>query len=155
VDEISGYWGMDQQATVTAWLPRRVTAGHPLDLWLHWQQSEEIPFARVMPFVHLRRDGETLAQADGWPRYFVPLPRSAENLSDWRQLSLPADLPPGEVELYIGLFDPITGERLDTFDAGGRPVGNELLLGRVRIDPPLIPDQTCALIPAACASQIE
>jgi uncharacterized membrane protein len=155
VDAISGYWGMDRQVTVTAWLPRRAAAGNPLDLWLHWQQREEIPFARAMPFVHLRREGETLTQADGWPRFFVPLPRSAEDLTDWRQLSLPADLPPGEVELYIGLFDPITGERLDAFDAGGHPVGNELLLGRVHIDPPLIPDQACALIPPACASQIE
>ncbi|MBX3001852.1 MAG: DUF2079 domain-containing protein [Caldilineaceae bacterium] len=155
VGDVHGYWGMDRQAMVTAWLPRRATAGHPLDLWLHWQQTDPLAFERYMPFVHLRRDGETLAQADGWPRFFVSLPRSAADLSDWRQLWLPADLPSGEVEVYIGLFDPITGERLDAFDAGGRPVGNELLLGRVRVDPPLVPDQACALIPPACASQPE
>jgi uncharacterized membrane protein len=155
IGETQGYWGKDRQATITAWLPRRAAAGHPLDLWLYWQQNDSLPFERAMPFVHLRRDGQTFAQADGWPRAFVPLPRNHEDLADWRQLSLPADLPPGEVELYIGLFDPVTGERLDAFDAGGRPVGNELLLGSVRIDPSLTPDQACALIAPACASQPE
>jgi hypothetical protein len=155
IDEMRGRLGMDTQVEVMTWLPTDAVAGQPLDLWLHWQPQDPSLLETYTPFVHLRRDGETISQGDGRPHYFLPLPIDAAALPDWRQLSLPADLPPGEVEIYIGLFDPVNGERLTAFDAGAHPVGNELSLGRVYIETPLIPDQACALIPAACASQTE
>lgn len=152
VSEIHGMFGLARQISVTAWLPETAAAGQRLDLGLRWQTEEASLLEAYHPFVHLRRDSEIIGQSDGPPRYFLPLPAGAP-LVDWRQFSLPADLPPGEVAIYIGLYDPLSGERLTAFDAGAHPTGNELFLGRVRIEPPLAPDQACALVSPACASQ--
>jgi hypothetical protein len=55
--------------------------------------------------------------------------------------------------VVVGLYDPQTGRRADVIDANGAPMGNEVEIGRVKIGPRPQPDQTCALNPAACASQ--
>jgi hypothetical protein len=148
---VGGSFGAERAAQVTAMMPESVAAGGMLDLRLTWQLGDPGLLERYVPFVHLRQDGQTIAQRDGRPRYFVTLPLG-QSIPDWRQIPVPVGAT-GEAEVVIGLFDPSTGERIDVFDAGGRPVGNELSLGRVAILPPLVPDQACALIPAACASQ--
>ncbi|MBI1297982.1 DUF2079 domain-containing protein [bacterium] len=148
---VRGSFGAERAAQVTAILPTDLAAGGMLDLRLTWQIEDPALLERYVPFVHLRQDGQTIAQRDGYPRFFMTPPLGASIL-DWRQIHVPVGAL-GEAEVVIGLFDPSTGERIDVFDAGGRPVGNELSLGRVTILPPLVPDQACALIPAACASQ--
>jgi hypothetical protein len=51
---------------------------------------------------------------------------------DEYQIQLPADMPDGEYQIEIGLYDPATG--------GGRAITNEppgqdhLILGRVRVE---------------------
>ncbi|MEZ4638606.1 MAG: hypothetical protein R2856_27215 [Caldilineaceae bacterium] len=119
-----------------------------------WQIGDPALLERTVPFVHLRQGGQTIAQRDGRPRYFVTPPAVSTGVSipDWRQILVPVGAA-GDAEVVIGLFDPSSGERVDVFDAAGRTLGNELSLGRVTIQPPLVPDQACALIPAACASQ--
>lgn len=125
--------------------------GGTVDLWMQWQ-GDAWP-AGTVPFVHLRRNGETVAQQDGPPRLFVAQDAEAflpgqGYVSDWRSLTLPAGLlPGGTVELVVGLYNPATGERLSLaaggteFTAAGLPVR------------PFLPDQACALNPAVCASQ--
>ncbi len=141
---------------VNAWLPEApIPAGDRVDLWLHWQGDLEL-LDQYTVFVHLRRDGENQDQNDGSPRYFVPLAAdSGAALWDWRQLALPETPLPGQWTVVIGLFDPESGERLDVLDANEQPVGNELPVGEIRVGPPRIPDQACALIALACASQVK
>jgi hypothetical protein len=154
--ELRGSFGEGHETTVTTWLPATtIPAGSALDLWLEWQTRDRGIFPNFVSFVHLRDAEGNISQNDGAPRYFVHLPRDQEILADWRQLHIPTDLPAGHYDLFIGLFDPVTGERLTAFDAGDRPTGNELFLGRIKVGAPRVPDQACALIPLTCASQVE
>jgi hypothetical protein len=69
-------------------------------------------------FVHLRdRTGRTVAQADHIPsEALVALPtstwREGETVPDVSYLQVPADTPPGEYQLLVGLYNPDTLERL-------------------------------------------
>ncbi len=136
--------------------------GATVDVLLQWQ-GIEWP-SNLAAFVHLRRDGENISQADGRPRYFVrPTMDSLETseipfLIDWRQLSVPANQLDASVDggawsLVVGLYDPSTGERITVVNDQGNPVGQEVTIGTLRVRPPPVPDQACALIPATCESQ--
>jgi hypothetical protein len=132
------------------WSPRQVAAGGVLDLHLLWGDETfgDWP-AHLVAFVHLRQDETTIAQADGPPRFFTINP-PVVGLAEWRQLALPATLLPGaQVTVAVGLYDPVTGERV-SLQAGN---ANEMLVGPITVVAPPLPDQACALIPATCAAQ--
>ncbi len=146
----------------TTILDETIWPGATIDVLLQWQ-GVEWP-ANLSAFVHLRRDGENVSQADGQPRYFVrPSIDSLEtsdmpSLVDWRQLTVPTDHPDasiddGEWSLVVGLYDPSTAERITVVDDQGNPAGQEVTIGTLRPRPPPVPDQACALIPATCESQ--
>ncbi len=124
---------------------------------LTWDASTPLP-ADHIPFVHLRRDGENVAQNDGPPRYFV---ESTSAPLDWRQLTVPADIDPnapagdwtGDWTVVIGLYNPTDGTRADLIGPDGAPVASELILAHLPLAPAPVPDQACALIPATCGSQ--
>jgi uncharacterized membrane protein len=138
--------GIDLQAR----LPDGAQPSKPLELWLRWPDG--IPDGYVA-FVHLRHGDETISQADGPPRLFFAQPE-ARPANDWRQLPIPPGLSPGtRLQVAVGLYSLANGRRLELADADGRPAGNELNLGQVRLAPPSLPDQACALIPATCAGQ--
>ncbi len=129
-------------------LPRQAPAGQPVDIGLQWPDG--IPEGYV-PFIHLRLGNDTIAQADGPPQTFIV---TAKPMNDWRQLVTPTGLTPGaQLRVVAGLYRQSDGQRLDLTGADGQPAGNEAQLGEVTIASPLVPDQTCALDPAACASQ--
>ena len=122
------------------------------NLRLEWRTETPDLLARHQIFVHLRGADGNVAQNDGAPRYFIPVAPGPVT-ADWRQLVIPADLPPGSYPVVIGVYDPASGERLSVFESNDQPVGNELTVGVVRVTEPRVPDQSCALIPLACASQ--
>lgn len=141
----------DTSLNVTAWLETRPPRpGDTVDLWLQWR-GKEWP-AGYVPFVHLRRDGVNVAQADGPPRLFdrETAPTLAKNgyANDWRALAIPPDAPvDGEYAVVVGLYDPASGARMPL--AGG---GDEFTAGTLHLRR-AVPDQACALIPASCATQ--
>jgi len=142
-----------EQVEVAAQLDESIAAGQIVDLLIEWRTTKPELLDRYRLFVHLRGDAGNIAQNDGTPRFVVPL-SPAPVTPDWRQFQIPADLPPGNYPVVIGLYDPANSKRLSAFDATGQPTGNELTVGTVGVGPPLVPDQACALIPLACASQI-
>ena len=85
---------------------------------LLWRAEAETPTSYRV-FIHLvNADGQILAQADGEPANWtrpttgwVP----GEYILDDHMLALPPDLPP-DASLRIGLYDPATGQRLQTED---------------------------------------
>jgi hypothetical protein len=87
-----------------------------LPLSLLWRAEAEMPTSYRV-FIHLvNADGQLLAQADGEPANWsrpttgwVP----GEYILDAHSLTLPPNLPPN-ASLRIGLYDPATGERLQT-----------------------------------------
>jgi hypothetical protein len=126
----------------------QVWPGAALDLWLQWAGAGWPQ--GVDAFVHLRRDGENQDQQDGTPRLFVDyaIGQGQDVWLDWRQLAAPGDVQPGEWTIAVGLYDPATGQRLLAADGS-----DEIVLGPLEFTGPPVPDQACALVPAACASQ--
>nr|MBP9073514.1 hypothetical protein [Caldilineaceae bacterium] len=119
--------------------------GQPLDIWLTWGQDNQLP-PGLVPFIHLRQNGQTVAQSDGPPRFFV----EGNHLPvDWRQLTLPADATPGDWQIVVGLYNPTTGTRAEISGTDS----TELLLAHPTFALAPIPDQACALIPATCVAQ--
>jgi len=95
--------------------PLQPAPGETLRLTLYWQALAPLPYEYTV-FVHLRQaDGGTVAQADHRPLdpfYPTPLWPIGETIRESSQLALPAALPPGSYELWVGLYRLETGERL-------------------------------------------
>jgi len=143
--------------SLRAWLPARSLApGDALDIWFQWEGSGWP--AELAAFVHLRRNGANIAQADGPPRFFGDAAAASHAaatgwISDWRQVVIPPGAPPdGDWEVVFGVYAPATGERME-LHSGKLWLGDELSLGPLELTAPPAPDQACAMIPAACASQ--
>ncbi|MCL4297226.1 MAG: DUF2079 domain-containing protein [Anaerolineae bacterium] len=110
--------------------------GSNLAVILYWQAVTTMPLDYTV-FVHLVDSaGKTVAQHDGQPSWEVPLPTSTwqpgEMLQDRHLLALPADLPPGEHHLEVGVYYWQTLERLPVVENGG-VVGDVVELGNVDI----------------------
>ncbi len=109
--------------------------GHKLTLiW----QAEEQPAADYTVFVHvLRPDGTCCVwQSDAMPRggaYPTTRWRPGEVVVDPYAIVLPADLPPGEYAIEVGLYLAETGQRLPAF-IDGAPVGDAVRLGLLALD---------------------
>ena len=92
-----------------------------VDVRLVWRAESDIRRAFTV-FVHLLdADENIVAQADHVPFQFdEPYPTdlwiAEEVIADDFRLRMPADLPPGEYRLRVGLYDPATGVRLVTDD---------------------------------------
>jgi len=137
-------------AVAAAIADRAYQPGDAVDLWLQWEMQRWPE--NLAAFVHLRRNGETVAQADGPPGFFgqaLSVQTGGRSfVNDWRQVTIPAGAAAGgDWALAVGLYDPQTGERM-TLGAG-----NELLIGPIAVEAASAPDQACALIAATCASQ--
>jgi mannosyltransferase len=87
-----------------------------LPITLYWQ-STAAPAGDFLVFIHLIEEltGQTVAQVDGIPADGLRLTsgwRPGEVITDSHLLPVPADLEPGRYHVYIGLYDPDSGERL-------------------------------------------
>jgi hypothetical protein len=85
-----------------------------IDLTLYWR-VETPPNVDYTTFVHLRHAGEIIAQKDQPPlkgAYPTSLWDPGEIIADEIMLSLPVELPNGQYQLVIGMYDFHTGQRL-------------------------------------------
>lgn len=130
---LDGHLG--NQALLLGWQPARGTArpGEPFDLTLYWLNLRTAP-SDYKVFVHLTATGSPapLVQSDGDPGGgYTPTSRwlPGELSPDPHRLALPPDLPPGAYDLWAGLYDWQTGERLPV---AGRDDGR-VLLGTVTV----------------------
>lgn len=139
-----------ESASLRVWVEDRADwPGAAREVWIQWGMATWPP--QLSTFVHLRRNGETVAQADGVPTFWSELQREGANaatLNDWRQVSIPAEAPTdGEWTLAVGLYDPQSGQRVPLSD------GDELVVPLPSPNAPPLPDQACALIPATCGAR--
>lgn len=116
--------------------PVQPAPGAALRLTLYWQALATLPHDYTV-FVHLRQPGGgTIAQADHRPLdhlYPTTLWPPGETIRESSYLPLPADLSPGDYDLWVGLYLLETGERLPVQnDTSGE---NAIKLGRLRIGP--------------------
>ena len=104
-----------------------------LPLTLYWRTEAPLA-ADYVVFVHLLdAAGNVVAQGDAPPRagrYPTHWWEPGEVISDQHVIPLPADLPPGNYRIRLGLYRPDTGERLPLAGAEGDAVE----LGPFRLD---------------------
>lgn len=103
--------------------PGPARAGEPLRLTLHWRALAR-PDRSYTVFVHvLDAQGRLVAQRDSPPRGGVAptdLWLPGDSLADEYVVDLPAGLPYGRYSLKVGLYNPVSGQRLPAVDATGR-----------------------------------
>lgn len=113
--------------------------GATAPLTLYWRATEDAPPLNYHVFVHVVRDGESpAAQDDGAPlNGFRPTSswRGGEVFVDDRVLVIPEGAEPGAYRLYVGLYNPDSGERLPAFVDGERVENDAVLLQDVMIAP--------------------
>jgi hypothetical protein len=104
--------------------------GDALNVTLVWRATGSPPVSYAV-FVHLAGgDGRVWAQSDavpaGWTRPTTGwLP--GEYIVDMHRLALPADLPEGARELWVGVYDPQTGARLPAAGRGATEDGRVVI----------------------------
>jgi 4-amino-4-deoxy-L-arabinose transferase-like glycosyltransferase len=96
--------------------------GETITLTLHWE-AQAAPSADYQVFVHLLGAGpEPVAQGDGPPLmgdYSTRLWAPGEVIVDPHAIVLPADVPPGQYRLLVGMYSLETLVRLPRLDGAG------------------------------------
>ncbi len=113
------------------------TPGGVLLLTLHWQADRNLIFSYKV-FAHVADGDRTLAQADSEPGCGeLPTNRwiGGDRVIDRHAIFLPADMPPGDYSLQVGVYEARTDLRMDVLDSAGNPAGNSLLLNGVTVRP--------------------
>jgi hypothetical protein len=117
----------------------RIQPGHEMTTTLYWQSTAPLQ-TNYTVFVHLRDEkGRTLAQTDAPPMQgFYPTSawKIGEILNDTQQVMLPDDLKPGRYRIFVGLYDPESGQRLPVLDAASKETGNEVFVREVQVISP-------------------
>ena len=108
----------------------RVRVGEPIHLTLYWTAREKIGESYTV-FVHvLAADGFNVVGQDNPPRggaYPTDQWPAGAAVIDPHPVPLPADMPPGDYRLDVGLYRLETGERLIGQDASGAQADHVLL----------------------------
>lgn len=108
-----------------------VTAGESLTLTLFWQ-AHSTTSTNYVVFVHLlHANGDFVGQGDGVPAGGLrPTTswRPGEIISDTHVIPVTSLTQPGPYPLYIGLYDPLTDQRIPIIMDGVEQPGGRLLL---------------------------
>ncbi len=117
--------------------PERVAPGETFLVALYWHALRPID-TDYKVFVHLRMaDGILLTQSDSIPvNWTYPTSRwqAGEYIIDEHWLTLDASIPRGDAWLFVGMYDPLTGERLSGFaDTGEEFPEGQIPLQQVRV----------------------
>ncbi len=110
----------------------KAAAGDTLRLKLYWRTLAEMETSYKV-FVHLLgEDNQIWGQRDSFPGQGT-LPTSGwmegEVIADEYLLEVDPEAPPGQYRLKVGMYDPLSGERLPVIDEQGQIQGD-----RVRLD---------------------
>ena len=130
---VGAVWAQGVHLARAEW-PATVRAGETAPVVLIWQAGGATE-ARFKVFVHLRdAQNHVVAQHDaepaggeaptnGW--------QAGEIIVDEHLVNVPAETPPGEYGLYVGLYDSVSGARLPLAEGG-----DEWRLGVVQVQAP-------------------
>lgn len=112
-------------------------AGELVPVRLAWRALDK-PVARYKVFLHIGSpDAPPVAQNDAEPDGgFRPTSTWAagETVDDLRAVWIKPGAPPGKYGLYVGLYDPATGQRLPVKTPDGRTNADRLWLGDITIE---------------------
>jgi hypothetical protein len=115
-----------------------LTAGETLSLTLYWRALDKVG-ASYKVFTHLLGEGDDIwGQRDGIPgRGTLPTTGwvKGEVVVDEYEIVINEGTPGGKYRLKVGMYDPLTGERLPVVGEGGQVAGDGVLLGEIQIRP--------------------
>ena len=119
---------------------KTLAPGDALTVVLVWVSDGEVERSYKV-FCHvLSASGELVGQRDGLPLQGVrPTPswRAGEVIEDSYEMLLDGDLPPGEYELSVGMYDAEGLDRLPAYDAAGERLAEDrIVLGSLRVEAP-------------------
>ena len=110
--------------------------GQAVSLTLFWQALGQVE-TRYTVFTHLSDGlGKLTAQKDNEPADgFYPTTqwRPGEIIRDHYSLPIPADAPPGDYALQVGLYVPQTGQRLPAAGEAASPSGDSVSLATITV----------------------
>lgn len=122
-----------------ALVPETARPGDEVAVVVQWYVPVGQPAQNYTTLIHLGQPDEPpLATADSPPlggAYPTSAWRNNEAINDRYRLSLPADLPAGRYPVWIGLYDPATGERLPVVIDGAAQPNNVYLAGWIEVLP--------------------
>jgi hypothetical protein len=109
-----------------------------VDVTLYWR-CDAVSQTDYTTFVHVRASGDAggvqpgpmLAQKDRPPAdgaYPTSLWDPGEVIRDYIQISLPSEMPPGQYEIVVGLYDFSSGQRLLLLDDLGKATSDHIRL---------------------------
>jgi mannosyltransferase len=128
-------------------LAREVEAGDILPLTLFWQTLAQ-PTERYKVFVHLLDEaGHIVGQQDSEPGgglNITTIWQPGETVADNYGVLIRPGTPPGEYRIEVGMYNPISGQRL-TVSEGGQDRGDHLLLDSITVLRPSRPPSLVAL----------
>lgn len=123
--------------------PPTLKPGATLTLELYWQAMAPVG-ERYTVFTHLlggynpATNGPVWAQDDQEPlegAYPTVAWLPGRPLRDRYRLTLPPEIPPGDYELEVGMYQPTNGERLPVSGEGAAPDAQRILLTVIRVQP--------------------
>jgi hypothetical protein len=112
-----------------------VAAGSEVPLTLYWQVSRALGKDYTV-FIHLLGDDDLIGQGDGPPldnAYPTSFWSVGETLADTHRLRISSDAKPGKHRIVVGLYDPISGQRLPVLDDKGQVTGDRILVTQLEI----------------------
>jgi hypothetical protein len=115
---------------------REAKPGDTLRLTLFWRARGQITEDYTV-FTHLAdADGRIWAQDDGYPvggDYATSFWSEGEVVRDEYELALPADIPEGQYEIEVGMYQASSGTRLPVLDDAGQVLDNRIILDTVTV----------------------
>lgn len=114
----------------------QVAPGGRLRLTLYWEPLGPTRRPHAV-FTHVEDgQGGLWGQDDhppGWSSFSTTQWGEGQPLADEYVVLLRGDMPPGEYDLLMGMYDPDAGQRLRIYDENGQDIGDALLLSKVRV----------------------
>ena len=117
---------------------RYAQPGGIVPITLYWNAQNPLSL-RYKVFVHvISPEGQLLTQADDFPvcgTFHANTWPVNQTVLDRHLLKIPADAPPGDYTLVVGMYEPELNLRLNYFDVAGKEQGNSLSIGTLTIRP--------------------
>lgn len=115
-----------------------VAAGENVELTLWWESLRPTPTSYTV-FLHVvdPSTNTKVGQMDALPicgQNLTNLWNPGDRLRDPQSVQIAAETPPGVYQIYMGLYDVLTGARLPVFDAAGAPLGDYINLTTITVE---------------------
>ena len=111
-------------------------AGDALSLMLYWQiNAPALPENKVLVEL-VDRDGHVIAQEETQPTIAATPTYDRDpqqTLRDAHYLTIPADTPPGNYRVLVGMYELESGTRLPIQARDGTPLGDVVELSMIRV----------------------